>query len=61
MNDDYLISVSIEREKYSKINFDALDKVNPVDALGEFEIRRKLTSTGEFKAIDPFKPGKTET
>jgi hypothetical protein len=61
VNDDYLLSVRVEREKYSRINFDSLDKVNPVDAMGGFEIRRKLTSTGVFKAIDPFEPGNTKT
>jgi len=61
VNDEYLFSVRVEREKYSSINFDSLDKVNPVEAMGGFEIRRKLTSTGVFKAIDPFEPGNMET
>jgi Protein of unknown function (DUF4236) len=56
VNDDYLLSVRVEREHYSKIDFGSLDKVNPVDAMGAFEIRRKLTITGIFKAIDPFEP-----
>lgn len=60
VKDEYLLSVRVEREGYSKINFDSIDKVNPVDALGGFEIRRKLTSTGVFKAIDPFEPENTE-
>lgn len=55
-NDEYLLSIRVEREQYTKINFDSLDKVNPIDAMGAFEIRRKLTSTGVFKAIDPFEP-----
>lgn len=54
VNDDYLLSVRVERDQYSKIDFGSLDKVNPIDAIGAFEIRRKLTSTGVFKAIDPF-------
>lgn len=56
LNDDYLLSVRIHREKYSEIDFESLDKVNPIDAMGAFEIRRKLTSTGLFKAIHPFEP-----
>lgn len=61
VRDDYLFSAKVKREQYSNIDFYALDKVNPVDALGGFEIRRKLTTTGVFKAIDPFEPGITET
>ncbi len=56
VNNDYLLSVKVEREQYSKIDFDSLDKVNPIEALGAFEIRRKLSSTGVFKPIDPFEP-----
>jgi hypothetical protein len=61
VKDDYLFSVRVDRERYSKIDFDSLDKVNPVDAMGGFEIRRKLTATGAFRAIDPFEPANTET
>lgn len=57
INDDYLLSIKVGREKYSKIDFKFLDKANPIDAMGAFEIRRKLTSTGIFKVIDPFEPG----
>lgn len=56
INDDYLLSVRVEREKYSKIDFNSLEKVNPVDAIGALDIRRKLTSTGVFKAIEPYEP-----
>lgn len=56
IKNEYLFSVKVGREKYSRIDFDSLDRVNPMEAMGEFEIRRKLTSTGVFKAIDPFEP-----
>jgi hypothetical protein len=56
VSDDYLLSACIERDLYSKINFSSLDKVNPIDALGVFEIRRNITSTGLIRAIEPFKP-----
>ena len=36
VNNDYLLSVKVEREQYSKIDFDSLDKVNPIEALGSF-------------------------
>ncbi len=57
VNEEYLLSVKVERDRYSKIDFGSLDKVNPIEAMGAFAIRRKLTSTGIFKAIDPFEPG----
>jgi hypothetical protein len=56
VSDEYLLSACIERDLYSKINFSSLDKVNPIDALGVFEIRRNITSTGLIRAIEPFKP-----
>jgi hypothetical protein len=39
----------------------SLDKVNPVNAMGGFEIRRRLINMGVFKAIDPFEPGGVKT
>jgi len=54
IKDDYLFSVRVGRERYKQIDFDALDKVDPVEAIGVFEIKRKMTATGIFKAIEPF-------
>lgn len=57
VRDDYLFSVMVTREQLLAIDFDSLDKVDPVEALGRFAMRRKLTATGVFRAIDPFEPG----
>lgn len=55
-NDDYLFSIKADREGLSKLNFDAIDKINPIEAMGIFEIQRKMTSTFIFKAIEPYQP-----
>lgn len=52
--DDYLYSVKAERTAWEKINFDRLDTIDPIEALGAFEIRRNMTKTGIFKGIEPF-------
>lgn len=56
ISDEYLFSTKVDREGYCKIDFNSLDKVNPVDAMRTFENRCKLTSTGIFKVIEPFQP-----
>ena len=54
--DDYPISVSVERIRWNQINFSALERVDPVAALGQFNLRRRMTKTGIFTAIEPFAP-----
>jgi hypothetical protein len=54
--DEYLYSVRIPRDGFSKINFSRLDHVDPVAALAAFEMRRSMTKTGIFKAIEPMTP-----
>jgi hypothetical protein len=54
IRDEYLISVSIGRTSWQEINFSQLEHVDSVDALSRFPIRRKMTSTGVFRAIEPF-------
>jgi hypothetical protein len=56
VNDDYLFSFRIDRESLTKIDFAALEKVDPVAAMGVFENSRKMTATGKFKSIEPFQP-----
>ena len=53
-NDDYLFSYKIDRDGFSRIDFNALDKVDPIEALNTFEHRKKMTTTGIFKEVDPF-------
>jgi hypothetical protein len=54
MRDDYLISVIVERSAWEEIDFSKLEHVDPVEALGRFSIRRKMTAGGIFRAIEPF-------
>jgi len=56
VNDDYLYSVVIDRQRFSHINFEALETIDPIEALEVFELRRHMTATGIFKAIEPFTP-----
>jgi hypothetical protein len=51
--DEYLYSVRVKRENWQKINFDNLKNIDPVEALGAFEMRRDMSKTGIFKAIEP--------
>lgn len=53
VNDDYLYSVRVHREGWSKINFDNLSQIDVVECLGLFEIVRRMSKTGVFKAIEP--------
>ncbi|MEY6433208.1 DUF4236 domain-containing protein [Thioalkalicoccus limnaeus] len=52
--DHYLYSVIVERSEWTRIDFRALDRVDPVAALNAFNIRRSMTKTGIFKPIEPF-------
>ena len=52
--DEYLISVSADRRGWSRIDFSSLDRVDPVEALTRFNLRRRMTRTGVFTAIEPF-------
>lgn len=56
LQDDYLFSVQVTREPWSRINFFDLALIDPVDSLASFDNRRNMTKTGIFKAITPFSP-----
>ena len=51
---DYLYSVRVDRAKWSGINFQNLKNIDVVDALTRFELRRNMSKTGVFTAIQPF-------
>lgn len=44
----------VHRDQWNDINFFALADIDPVEAIGGFEIRRNMTKTGIFKTIEPF-------
>ncbi|ABM18394.1 DUF4236 domain-containing protein [Marinobacter nauticus] len=54
VEDKYLYSVKVKREAWSAIHFGNLDQVDPVEALAAFELRRDMTKTGIFRAIEPW-------
>ncbi len=54
VENEYLYSVRVNRDEWAKINFSNLTQIDVVDALGSFELRRNMTKTGVFKAIEPF-------
>ena len=54
IQDDYLYSVRVDRGKWSGINFQNLKNIDVVDALTRFELRRNMSKTGVFMAIQPF-------
>jgi hypothetical protein len=54
--DDYLYSVRVDRNAWCRIRFDNLQNLDVVEALAQFDLRRSLTKTGAFKAIEPFGP-----
>lgn len=54
VEDQYLLSVAIDREAFLGINFANLAEVDPVEALAAFDLRRSMTATGIFKPIEPF-------
>lgn len=52
--DHYLYSVIAGRDDWNRIDFSALERVDPVVALECFQLRRSMTKTGVFKPIEPF-------
>ena len=54
IDDEYLFSVKAARDQWSAINFNRLEAVDVVEAFSAFDIRRSMTKSGVFKAIEPF-------
>ncbi|WP_229511129.1 MULTISPECIES: DUF4236 domain-containing protein [unclassified Massilia] len=57
VNDEYLYSVRIDRARWSELNFDALDQIDPGETFTRFELRRTMTATGIFKPVAPLQAG----
>lgn len=53
--DEYLVSAQIPKSDWSRIDFNNLGEVDPVQAFEAFELRRKMTKTGIFRTIVPFR------
>ncbi|HEV8078222.1 MAG TPA: hypothetical protein VGP45_07530, partial [Marinobacter sp.] len=54
VEDHYLYRVKANRQAWSQIQFDNLGAVDPAGALTVFELRRDMTKTGIFQAIEPW-------
>ncbi|SDA83663.1 Protein of unknown function [Pseudomonas sp. NFPP33] len=54
ITDEYLFSVRVDRGAWSDIDFGGLANIDVVEALTRFDLRRQMTKTGSFKAIEPF-------
>jgi hypothetical protein len=52
--EDYLLSAVIERDALQRVDFDHLDRVDPVAAMEAFPLRRNISKTGVLKPIEPF-------
>jgi hypothetical protein len=54
VGNEYLYSIKVNREKWIEIDFNNLNKIDLVEAFNRFELRRDMTKTGIFKAVEPF-------
>lgn len=54
VEDQYLYSVRVPRKDWESINFENLQALDVVEALTRFELRRSMSKTGVFKAVEPF-------
>lgn len=54
--DQYLVSVEIDKNVFSQLNFEQTDHIDPVAALELFNLSRDMTKTGIFRPITPMGP-----
>jgi hypothetical protein len=52
--DTYIYSAMVSRKNWVMLNFSNLAAVDPIQALEMFDLRRNMTVTGVFRAIEPF-------
>ncbi|QEZ44159.1 DUF4236 domain-containing protein [Cupriavidus oxalaticus] len=53
--DDYLVSVLVQRNDWNQIDFDHLDQIQVTESLTRFDLRRMMSKTGVFKPIEPLR------
>jgi hypothetical protein len=56
INDDYLLSVAIDKARFAELNFEQPEQVDPIAALERFNLRREMTKTGIFRPVVPIDP-----
>jgi hypothetical protein len=54
LRDDYLYSVRVSRGDWARIDFAHLERLDVVEAIAGFDLRRSVTKTGIFKPVAPF-------
>lgn len=54
VNNEYLVSLKVQRGDWGKINFNNLSTLDLTECLASFELRRKMTKTGMFSPIEAF-------
>jgi hypothetical protein len=54
--EEYLYSVRVDRNSWSRIDFSNLKNLDVVESLAQFDLRRNMTKTGAFTPIGPFAP-----
>ncbi|NZA25500.1 DUF4236 domain-containing protein [Luteimonas sp. SJ-92] len=52
VRDEYLLSVTATREAWGEIDFKNIDALDPAVALERFELRRKVSKSGVFSAVE---------
>lgn len=57
IEDEYLLSVRVNRHHWSGLAFENLNSIDIIESLASFELRRSMSKTGVFKPITPFAPG----
>lgn len=57
VGDEYLYSVRVDRSEWEHLNHSNVEAIDLPQCLEQFELRRKMTKTGIFKAVEPFQPG----
>ena len=50
----YPIGASVDRVRWSRIDFTADDRVDSIVALARYNRRRRMTKTGRFTPVEPF-------
>ncbi|QMT61831.1 DUF4236 domain-containing protein [Legionella sp. PC997] len=49
----YIISVEVDKPKWTDIDFSKLEDINPINALERFNLRRNIDRSSNFCSIDP--------
>jgi hypothetical protein len=58
---EYILSALITRNRWSDIELSKLRDIEPTESMQLFELRRRMTATSIFKAVDPFTAGELES